>query len=143
MATAAPKHLYIIGIIVALWDSMGIMAFLVSVTRNDEFMKAAGHSQEAIDLTYSLPMWDFAIWGIAVFSGLGGVACLLMRKRIAVEILVVSFICAALSNLYCVFFTDWLKIMGNESMVMIVVVIAVAAGIAFYSRKMRDAGVLT
>ncbi len=146
MATSAPKHLYIIGIIVLLWNLMGVTDFFMTVTENAAWAQMAidngSVTREQFDYFYSFPWWSTIPWGLAVFSGLAGLICLLMRKRVAVDLLILSAVMAFASNALIVLFLDWTKMMGTASLGMVGFVILLAAGVAFYAKKMRDAGVL-
>ena len=146
MATSAPKHLYIIGILVLLWNSIGVTDFVMTMTENATWAQMAidngSVTRDQYDYFYSFPWWSNIPWGLAVFSGFAGMICLLMRKRMAVDLLILSAVMALVSNSFLVLFLDWTEMMGTAALGMCGFVVLLAAGVAFYARKMRDAGVL-
>jgi FtsH-binding integral membrane protein len=118
----------------------------MTMTENDTWAQMAidngSATREQYDYFYSFPWWSTIPWGLAVFSGLAGMFCLLMRKRVAVDLLILSAVMALVSNSFLVLFLDWTEIMGTAALGMCGFVVLLAAGVAFYAKKMRDAGVL-
>jgi len=86
----APWHLWVVGGGTALWNGIASFDFIASVTRFELYLSQ--FSQELLDYVYGLPTWLFVIWGIAVLGGLIGSILLLLRRRLAVAALAISFV---------------------------------------------------
>ena len=143
MAVRAPKHLYIIGIIVLLWDIMGVVDFTMTLTENEAYLEMAELTAEQVEFSYNLDTLHVVLWGIAVISGVLGMLALLMRRAAAVDILLISMLGAISSNAYTVLFTDCFAVFGKGAAGMLAAVVALAVGVWFYAKSMRQKGVLT
>lgn len=84
----APWHLYLIGAAAVLWNTLGLFGFLATLTRFPPYMNQ--FPEESRIYWASLPLWTFAIWGIAVISALVGSILLLRRQAAAVRVLALS-----------------------------------------------------
>ena len=76
--TKAPWHLWVVGIVGLLWSAMGAMDYVMTQTKNVEYM--AAFTPEQLDFFYGLPTWIVASWSIAVWGGVVGAIFLLFRK---------------------------------------------------------------
>ena len=61
-----PWHLWIIGVLATLWNSIGVMDFTMTVTRNEAYMSSFTEAQLAY--YYSFPIGIYLLWGLAVLS---------------------------------------------------------------------------
>jgi len=133
---------WIIGIIALIWNGMGVNAYLQHAFKTESIM--ADMNADQIALMESTPAWITALFAIAVFAGVIGCIALLMRKKMAVTLLLVSFIAATVQQLYWLFGTDAVEIF-NESQpyLMPILVIVVAAFLAWYSKNQKAKGILS
>lgn len=132
-----PWHLWAVGAIILLWSAMGVFDFMATVTHFEPYM--AQFSQEMKDYWYGFPWWMFAIWGLGAASGLAGAVLLLLKNRLAVAALMISFACAAISIAISIIRPGPEGPGGGG---MAVVIIILAAGFVLYARQMRARGVL-
>lgn len=142
MSKPAPRHLWVVGILVLLWDCMGALDFTMTQLQADWYMEMGEFTAEQLDYFYGLPLWLDIAWGAAVYCGLAGMVCLLMRKQAAVELLFVSLVGNIISSGYTCFFTNGLEMMGEGAGVFSAIIFVVCLGVAFYSLWMRTSGVL-
>ena len=87
-AVRTPRHLWIVGIVALSWSLLAAMDFTLLTTRNRWYL--SGFTEEQIAHGSALSVWGVAIWAIAVWAGLVGAVLLLMRKKIAVPVLLLS-----------------------------------------------------
>ena len=59
-----PKHLWVIGAVTVLWNSMGAMDFVMTQTKNESYM--AAFTPEQLEFFYGLPTWVSLIVGAAI-----------------------------------------------------------------------------
>ena len=85
-----PIWFWIVSAVALLWNGMGVNAYLQQAY-NTESYKAA-YTEEQLEVTANLPAWVTAAFAIAVFAGALGCLALLLRKRWANALLLLSFI---------------------------------------------------
>jgi len=136
-----PRHLWVIGIVALLWNAIGAFDYLMTQTKNAAYL--SGFPPEQLAFFFGLPAWVVAAWAIAVWGGVLGAALLLLRKRLAVPVFAVS-----LAGLVVTTFQNWVLSNAAEifpdtaSRVFSVMIFAIAVGLYFYARAMRERGVL-
>ena len=133
----APWHLWIVGVLTALWNTIGAFDFTATIARYEPYM--AAFPAEAKEYWYSFPLWMFAIWGAAVWGGLLGSLLLLMRRKLAVALLGLSFACSVASMAI-----SYVRPApeGASDPVFALIIIAIAGALYFYAQHMNKKGVL-
>jgi uncharacterized membrane protein len=84
-----------------------------------------------------------AFWAIAVWGAVAGSVLLLMRKRYAFHVFLVSFLCMIVTSIHNYGFAGAKDIVGGAGLVFSVIIFVVALGLVFYARNMTRRGVLT
>jgi ribose/xylose/arabinose/galactoside ABC-type transport system permease subunit len=132
---------WVVGIIALLWNAIGAFDYLMTQTRNPSYMGA--FPPEQLAWFYGLPAWVVAAWAIAVWGGVLGSLLLLLRKRLAVPVFLVSLVAMVITT-----FQNWVLANAAEifpdtfSRVFSVLIFAIAVGLYFYARVMSKRGVL-
>ena len=137
----APWHLWVVGILGFLWDSVGAFDYVMTQTQNEAYMSE--FTPEQLDFFYNVPTWVVFFWAIAVWGGLAGTALILLRKRLAVPVLLASFVAMVVTSVHNFVLANGAAIMGPIGAVFSVVIFLVALGLWFYAKKMTERGVLT
>ena len=137
---ATPKHLWIIGIITLLWNMMGAYDYLMTQTRSEAYMAQFEPAQ--LEYFFNFPTWLVFFWALAVWSSILGSILLLMRKRLAVPVFMVSLGSMVITAIYNFGFSAGMEMMGVTGLVFTLVIFCVALGLLLYSRAMRMRGVL-
>ena len=138
----APWHLWVIGTVALLWNAMGAFDYLMTQTRNEGYMSR--FTPEQLEFFYGFPAWLVAFWAIAVWGGVLGAILLLLRKRFAVETLLVSFLAMVVTAIRNYGFADGMEASGGWGpLIFTVVIFFFALFLWRYARAMRDRGVLT
>jgi hypothetical protein len=83
-----------------------------------------------------------AFWALAVWSSVLGSILLLMRKRLAMPVFMVSLAAMIITAIYNFGISDGMEVAGTSGFVFTVVIFFVALGLVLYSRAMRARGVL-
>jgi hypothetical protein len=141
-SAAAPMHLWIVGIISLLWNSMGAFDYYMTNTQNAEYMSNPQFTPELLEWFYSLPTWAVAAWALGVWGGLLGSVLLLLRKKFAVSVFGVSLVGAIGGMINTYFLSNGGELMGTGGAVFSGAIIVVAVFLLVYSRKMCERGVL-
>jgi hypothetical protein len=138
----APWHLWAVGIVGLLWSAMGGMDYIMTQTRNESYL--AKFTPEQLDYFFGFPTWVVAAWALAVWCGVAGAVVLLLRKRIAEQVFLVSLISMVITTIYNYGMSDGFEVMGGVGPFMFTVAIFLAAlGLWYYARSMRLRGVIT
>ena len=135
-----PRHLWIVGIVALLWSLIGAMDYLMTQTRNEAYM--GQFTPEQLAFFYGFPTWLVATWAIAVWGGVGGAILLLMRKRLAVPVLLVSFLCMMATAIHNYGFSNGAEITGASGVFFSAVIFVVALGLFLYAKAMAKKDVL-
>jgi hypothetical protein len=139
--TRTPMHLWIIGAIATLWNALGAFDYLMTQTRNAEYL--ANFTDPQRIYFDSFPVWMEAAWAFGVWGGLAGSLLLLLRSRYAVHAFAISLAGLAISTVYqYVLSTPPAEFMTGGMIAMNVAIWAVCIGLLLYAMRMRKAGVL-
>lgn len=138
---STPWHLWLIGIFALLWSGMGTLDYVMTQTRNESYM--SNFTPEQLEFFYGFPVWVIATWAIAVWGGVVGALLLLMRKRIATWIFLVSLISMMSNAIHNYVFSNGLEVIGDPfSLGFTAAIFLFALGFYLYSMMMRNRGVL-
>lgn len=140
-ARKAPIHLWIVGGISLLWNAMGAFDYLMTQTRNEQYM--AAFTPEQLDYFYSFPAWAVSFWAIAVWGDLLGSILLLLRNRYAYPVFAVGFVSMVVTSIYNFVLSEGLEVMGGAGPLLFsAAIFVVAAALVWYARSMAEKGVL-
>ena len=87
-------------------------------------------------------LWVVGIVGL-LWSAVGGSILLLLRKRVAEPVLLVSVLSMVITTIYNYGLSDGMEVVGDAfSLVFTAVIFLVALGLWLYARAMRARGVI-
>lgn len=140
-AGRTPWHLWVIGVIALLWNAVGAFDYLMTETRNAAYM--AKFTPEQLAFFYGIPAWAVAAWAIAVWGGVLGALLLLLRKRLAVWVFLISFAGLVITTFQNYVLSNGLEIFADAgSQAFTAVIFLIALGLLLYARAMSKRGVL-
>ena len=85
-----PVWFWIVSVIALLWNAMGVKQYLSQVYQTESWRAAV--TDEQFEMISSFPSWLTAAFAIAVFAGLLGSLGLLLRKKWAYMLFLLSLI---------------------------------------------------
>jgi len=138
--TKPPVRFWIIGILALLWNGMGLGAYFQQFMMSAESFAALRPEQQ--ELLVGQPFWLTGAFATAVFAGFVGSLALLLRKRIAARLFLLSMIAVFIQfgGLFLAFgYADALT--GGE-WIMPVMVPIIAVGLYLFARKAEQDGIL-
>lgn len=136
-----PWHLWVVGVMAVLWNSVGAYDYLMTQTHNDAYM--SNFSPEQLEYFYGFPAWVVAFWALAVWGSVLGAVLLLLRKRLAVGIFLVSFLSMVITTVYNFGLSNGLEVMGDPfSLVFSGLIFVIAFLLYLYARAMKNREVL-
>jgi len=122
-----PIWFYIVSVLGLFWNGMGVNAYLQQAYNTDSYKEM--YSPEHIEIAAGFPAWVTAAFAIAVFGGVLGCLALLLRKKWAVSLLLLSLLAVIVQMGY-------LLINGPvNNMVMTLMIIVFALFFVWFSRK--------
>jgi len=139
-APATPRHLWIVGIVTLLWNLMGAMDYVMTQTKNEGYMSQ--FTPEQLEFFYGFPAWLVAFWAIAVWGAVLGSVLLLMRKKLAMPVFAVSFVCMVVTTIHNYGIAGAAEVVGGAGLFFSALIFVVALGLVLYARKMAAKGVL-
>src|SRR5262245_1040045 len=134
-------RLWVIGVVALLWNSIGAMDYVMTQTKNEAYMK--NFTPEQLDFFYGFPAWVVATWAIAVWGGVLGALLLLLRKRLAVWVFLVSLIAMVITTFHNYVLANGMKVMGDTfSLVFTAVIFLIALALLLYAIALQKRAIL-
>ena len=140
-APRAPWHLWLVGTVGLLWNSIGVFDHLMTQVKNESYM--GRFTPEQLENLYNFPIWLVAFWTVAVWGGMLGSGLVLLRRKLAVSVLLASLLAMAVTGVHNFASADGLYASAGTTPGFVLVIFAVAFGLWFYSRAMSERRVLT
>ena len=136
-----PWHLRVVGVLAVLWNSMGAFDYLMTETRNEGYMSK--FTPEQLEFFYGLPVWVVAFWAIAVWGGVLGAILLLLKRKVAAEVFLVSFLAMVVTSIHNFVLSNGLEAIGDPfSLFFSAMIFVVALLLYVYAKAMKNRGVL-
>ena len=136
--TTPTRGFWIISVLALLWNLMGIATYLMTVTMSEEALAALPEAERA--LYTSTPAWVTSAYAIAVFGGTLASVALLMRKAWAVPLFLVSLVAILLQMGHALFGTALIEVQGAAAAVLPLLILVIAAYLAWFSRSAHRRG---
>lgn len=130
--TKPSTSFWVISILALLWNAMGVNAYLQQAYMTESFK--AIYNEEQLKMITEAPTWATAAFAIAVFGGFLGCVLLLLRKKLAKTVFIVSLIGILVQMFYNFFIIDSMAIYGPGALVMPIMVISFAVFLIWYSK---------
>lgn len=111
-----PVWFWIVSVLALLWNGAGVYQYLQQAYQTEGFKTM--NTPEQLETYANLPSWYTAAFAIAVFAGALGCLLLLLRKKLAYTVLLLSFIAVIIQMGYLTFSLK----MANIMTAMIIVV---------------------
>ncbi|MBA2292554.1 MAG: hypothetical protein H0W15_08865 [Gemmatimonadales bacterium] len=136
----APWHLWLVGTTGLLWNSMGAYDYLMVQTANGS--TAGQFTPEQLELFSRFAAWLVAAWALAVWGGVAGAVLLLLRRKLAVPVLLVSLLAMTATAIDNFASASGLYATGGTGTRFVAVIFIVALQLWIYAREMSARGVL-
>ena len=137
-----PWHVWLIGVIAVLFNSIGVFDFLMSMAQGAEYQASAGMTPDQIAHYQEMPSWMMVVWAVGVFGAFLASILLLLRRKLALPIFVLSLAAFLISLLYTYVLTDGGAVMGQQMAIASAVIAGLLVFFSWYTRFMVIRGVL-
>ena len=126
---------WIISITALLWNIMGVSAYLGQAYMTNEVLAALPGAEQAYYT--NLPTWVTAAFALSVFSGTLGCIIMLLRKKLAIALFIISLVTVLLQFVYNFILQKDMEI-SIVNFIMPVVVIIIASFLVWYSKQSAE-----
>ena len=107
-----PWHLWVVGVFALLWNSFGCFDYTMTQTRGDAYLTSMGMTEAQMAYFNAMPAWTHGAWAIGVWGGALGAIMLLLRRKWATPVFVVSFLGWLAGAVYAFGMSNGLEAMG-------------------------------
>ncbi|HVS03717.1 MAG TPA: hypothetical protein VMT16_13185 [Thermoanaerobaculia bacterium] len=135
-----PVHLWVVGILALLWNSVGAFDYLATQLRLELYMSQFTDQQLAY--FYGFPAWVVAAWAFGVWGAFAGSVGLLLARAWSVWMFAISIAGLAVSTIYNFGLSSGAEMMGATGVVMTAVIWLIALALLAYSVQQKNRGVL-
>ena len=129
----SPVWFKIVAVIALLWNVLGCIAFFSDLRLSPEDLAALPEAQQA--LYAARPAWAVVATAVAVFGGFLGCIGLLLGRKWAVVVLVLSLIGILVQDYGLFVLAEGASLAGPVAMVMQGIVLVVGIGLVLLSHK--------
>jgi hypothetical protein len=137
-----PWHVWLVGVIAVLFNSIGVFDFVMSMAQGAAYQARAGMTPDQIAHYQAMPGWMTVDWAVGVFGALLASILLLLRRKLALPVFVLSLVAFLVSLLYTYVLTDGGAVMGQQMAITSAVIAGLLVFFSWYSRLMTVRGVL-
>ncbi len=137
-----PWHIWLIGAFAVLFNSVGVFDFLMSMAQGAKYQASVGMTPDQIAHYQGMPSWMMAVWAVGVFGALLASILLLLRRKLAFPVFVISLAAFLISLLYTYVLTNGGVIMGQQMSITSAVIAGLLVFFSVYSRFMSARGLL-
>lgn len=141
-SSKTPWHLWVVGIAGTLFNFIGVFDFTMAHVQGPKYLESAGMTPPQVAHYMAMPLWATAIWAIGVFAAFIASILLLMRRRLAYPLFVLSLAAFAVHLFYEYVLTNGGALMGQAMAITSAVITALLVCFAWYARAMTARGVL-
>ena len=129
---------WIVSAIALVWNLMGVMAYITQVTMSPEALQALPEGERA--LYTNVPSWATGAFAIAVWGGVAGSILLLLRRKLTMALLVLSFAGIVVQLSHSLFISNSIVVYGPGGLIMPIMVFGIGAYLIIFSRKASTNG---
>jgi hypothetical protein len=141
MTVRTPWHLWVVGVVAALWNGFGCFDYVMTQTNRDQWFAQMGMTEAQLAYFNAMPAWTHAAWAVGVWGGLIGALLLLVRRKWAFHAFVVSFLGWLAGAVYAFALSNGMEAMG-PMWPMQVVIGAACVFFIWYAWMLSKKGVL-
>ncbi|MEQ9404424.1 MAG: hypothetical protein RIM99_12600 [Cyclobacteriaceae bacterium] len=133
-----PVWFWIVSVVALLWNALGVFAYLDQAYMTPEKLALMPAAEQA--LFANIPAWVTAAFAIAVFGGTIGSLLLLLKKKLAFTILILSLIGIIVQMYHSFFISNALDVYGPGGIVMPIMVLIIGIGLIILAKKGKANG---
>jgi hypothetical protein len=137
-----PWHLWVVGTVAVLFNAIGVFDFVMNMAQGARYLASTGMTPEQVAHYQQMPGWMVVVWAIGVFGAFAASLCLLLRRRQAAPVFILSLAAFLVSLLYTYVLTNGGTLMGRQMAITSAVIAGLLLVFAGYAQVMATRGVL-
>ena len=136
-----PVWFWVVSVLALIWNIIGVMSYLAQAYTSVEDLEKMTQAQR--ELFEAQPAWVTGAFAIAVFGGTLGCIALLLRKKWAKPILIISLLGVLAQFIYGLFLSNTIEVYGNQAIIFPIIIIVVGILLVLLAKKSIQKGWLT
>ncbi|MBQ4915167.1 hypothetical protein J8L85_12005 [Maribacter sp. MMG018] len=128
-----PMWFWIVSILALLWNLIGVISYLGQAFMTDDDLALLREAER--QLIETQPSWVTAAFAIAVWGGTLGCIFLLLRKKWAKPIFIISLIGVLAQFGYSLLLSDTMDVYGASAVIFPVIIIIVGILLLFFANS--------
>jgi len=136
----SPWHVWLIGIFAVLFNAIGVFDFVMSMAQGADYQARAGMTPGQIAHYQEMPGWMTVVWAVGVFTAFLASILLLLRKKLAFPVFVLSLAAFFVSLAYTYVLTNGGAVMGPQMAIVSAVIAGLLVCFGAYARFMTMRG---
>lgn len=128
-----PTWFWVVSVLALLWNLSGVAAYLAQAFMSTEDLATMPEAERLLYETQ--PAWVTGAFALAVWGGALGCIALLLRKKWAVPVFIISLVGILAQMSYTFFMSNSFEVYGPGAMVMPIMVIAIGIALVLFARK--------
>lgn len=137
-STKPPIWYWIVSVIALIWNLMGVINYLAQAFMKDEML--ASMTKEQRIFIENRPAWATGAFAVAVWAGLIGCLLLLIRKKQAFIVLVISFVGVVVQMIHSFFIANAMDVYGPGGLIMPIMILIIGIGLILLAKKGETVG---
>jgi hypothetical protein len=128
-----PKWFYIVAGVALVWNLMGVIAYLQDAMITEAEIAALPAAEQIF--YQDIADWAVSAYAFAVWGGFVGCLLLLLRKKWATPVLIVSLLGVLVQMYHAFFIVDSMAVFGPGELIMPIMVVAISIYLVYFSRQ--------
>jgi len=138
-ASKPPTWYWVVAGIAVLWMLFGVMAWVMDLMTDEAGLAKLSEAQR--QLYAARPQWLFAVYGVAIFSGLAGAIGLLLRKSWASTLFGLSLAAIIVQFGYTFFAMHAVEVLGAAAAIPFpLVIFLIGVALLWFARRAHTLG---
>jgi hypothetical protein len=138
-ASKPPTWYWVVSGLAVLWMLFGVMAWVMDLMTDEAALAEFSDAQR--QLYAARPQWLFAVYGVAIFSGLGGAIGLLLRKSWATTLFILSLVAIIVQFGYTFIAMRAVELLGAAAAIPFpLVIFLIGVALVWFAQKSRKMG---
>jgi hypothetical protein len=138
-ASKPPTWYWVVSGLAVLWMLFGVMAWVMDLMTDEAALAELSEAQR--QLYAARPQWLFAVYGVAIFSGLAGAIGLLLRKSWASALFGLSLAAIIVQFGYTFFAMHAVEVLGAAAAIPFpLVIFLIGVALVWFARRSRTRG---
>ena len=141
-ASKPPTWYWVVSGLAVLWMLFGVMAWVMDLMTDEAGLAEMSEAQR--QLYAARPQWLFAVYGVAIFSGLAGAIGLLLRKSWASMRFSLSLAAIIVQFGYTFFGLHAVQVLGAAAAIPFpLVIFLIGVALVWFARQSRKVGLIS